>query len=262
MKKLVLPTLAALTAVLAYAAPADDLTAAAKKLADASSYAWTRTTEQPNSQFQAGPVEGVAEKGGITKTTSSFNGNEFVSYRKGDEMVSKNQEGVWMNNEERRAAFQGGAGGQGGQGGQGRGGAGGGRGFGGGFGGFGGGAGQQNPAEELTSLVGQLKNVKSADGVITGDLSEEAVAQRLSFGGRGRGGQGGQTPPAPKNASGTAKVWVKDGAVTKYQLQVKGTVAGRGGNEMEIDRTTTTEIKNVGSAKVDIPEDAKKKLGA
>jgi hypothetical protein len=260
MKKLVLPTLAAFTAVLAYAAPADDLTAAAKKLADASSYAWTRTTEQPNSQFQAGPVEGVAEKGGFTKTTSSFNGNEFVSYRKGDEMVSKNQEGVWMNNEERRAAFQGGAGGQGGQGGRG---GGGGRGFG-GFGGFGGGAGQQNPAEELTSLVGQLKNVKSADGVITGDLTEEAVAQRLTFGGRGgRGGQGGgQTPPAPKNASGTAKVWVKEGAVTKYQLQVKGTVAGRGGNEMEIDRTTITEIKNVGSAKVDIPEDAKKKFGA
>jgi hypothetical protein len=99
--------------------------------------------------------------------------------------------------------------------------------------------------------------LKSADGAISGDLSEEAVTQRLSFG----GGRGGQTPPAPKNASGTVKFWVKDGAITKYQVHVKGTVAGRQG-EMERDVTTTTDIKNVGTAKLEIPADAKKKLGS
>ena len=44
-------------------------------------------------------------------------------------------------------------------------------------------------------------------------------------------------------------------------LVVKGTVQGRNG-EQQVDRTTTTEIKNVGSTKVMVPAEAKKKLGA
>ena len=32
------------------------------------------------------------------------------------------------------------------------------------------------------------------------------------------------------------------------------------GNDREVDRTTTVEIKEVGTTKVDVPEDAKKKL--
>lgn len=57
------------------------------------------------------------------------------------------------------------------------------------------------------------------------------------------------------------KFWLKDGALAKYELHVKGTVNGRNG-EMERDVTTTVEVKNVGSTKVEVPEEAKKKLGA
>jgi len=35
----------------------------------------------------------------------------------------------------------------------------------------------------------------------------------------------------------------------------------RGNQERDIERITTTEIKDVGSTKLDIPEDARKKLG-
>lgn len=42
---------------------------------------------------------------------------------------------------------------------------------------------------------------------------------------------------------------------------MKGTVSGRNGEDREIDRTTTTEIKDVGSTKVQVPDAAKKKLG-
>jgi hypothetical protein len=248
MNKFILAPLAAFAATLAYASPADDVSAAAKKLADAPNYSWTRTSETANSQFPAAAVQGKAEKGGYTVTSMKFNDMEFVTVRKGEQSVSQGQDGTWQTAEERRAAFAGG-----GAGGGGGGGARGGRG--GGFFGFGGGN-QQNPAEEVTALVGQAKNLKSADGAITGDLSDEAVAQRLTFGGRG-----GQTPPAPKNASGTVKFWVKDGAITKYQTHVKGTVAGRQG-DMERDTTTTIELKDVGSTKIDVPADAKKKLGS
>jgi hypothetical protein len=237
MKKLLLPCLAAaFAATIVQAAPADDVKAAAQKLADAPSYAWTRTTEIANSQFPAMPVEGVAEKGGFTVTTTTFQDNKFQTVRKGEKVVRQNQEGTWMTNEEMAAARGGGGGGRGG------------------FGMFG--AGQQNPAEELATLVGQAKDLKVADGVISGALSEEAVRQRLSFGGRG-----GQAPAAPKNASGSLKIWLKDGAVVKYAVNVKGIVAGRDG-EQERDVTSTTEFKNVGSAKVVVPEEAKKKIGA
>ena len=33
-----------------------------------------------------------------------------------------------------------------------------------------------------------------------------------------------------------------------------------GGNPMDVDRTTTVEITNVGTTKIEVPDDAKKKL--
>jgi hypothetical protein len=264
MKKLLLPCFAAAFATaLVHAAPADDVKAAAQKLADAPNYAWTSTSETVGSQFNAGPTEGVTEKGGYTVTTRSFNGNTTQTVRKGEQSVSQNQEGNWLTREELVAQFGNRGGGRGKQGDANQGEAkqggnrGGGRGTG-GFGGFGGG--QSNPAAEVTALLAQAKNFKSADGAIVGELSEEAIAQRLSFGGRGRGGDG-QAPAAPKNASGTVKFWLKDGAIAKYQVHVKGTTAGRDGDR-ERDTTTTVEIKNIGSAKVNVPDAAKKKLGA
>jgi hypothetical protein len=55
------------------------------------------------------------------------------------------------------------------------------------------------------------------------------------------------------------KFWLKDGALSKYQFNVKGTMSFNG-NDREIDRTTTVEIKDVGTTKLTVPEEAKKKL--
>jgi hypothetical protein len=194
------------------------------------------------------PVEGQTEKGGFTVTTASFNGNSFQTVRKGEQVAMQNREGEWMTMEEMRRQFANGGGGgnNGGRGGRG--------GFGFGFGG------QANPAEEAAMLAGKIKDAKVADGAIVGTLAAEDVAPLLTFG--GRGGRGGQTPPAPKNASGSVKFWVKDGALVKYAVTVKGTVTIPGGDERDVERTTTIELKNVGSTKVDVPEEAKKKLGA
>src|SRR5436190_637328 len=128
MKKFVLPTLAVFAAAIAQAAPADDVSAAAKKLADAANYGWSSTTEIANSQFPTSPVEGVTEKGGYTVTTRTFNGNTSQTVRKGDKATFQNQEGAWTTLEELQAA-RGAGGGGGGGGGRGRGG------FGFGFGG-------------------------------------------------------------------------------------------------------------------------------
>src|SRR4026209_866789 len=106
MNKLFLPCLAAaFAAAIVHAAPADDVKAAAKKLADSPNYAWTSTSETVGSQFNAGPVEGVTEKGGYTITTRSFNGNSMQTVRKGEQSVSQNQGGNWFTREELMAQF-------------------------------------------------------------------------------------------------------------------------------------------------------------
>ncbi len=252
MKKLIIPCVAAaFAASYAFAAPADDVKAAAKKLADAQNYTWTTQTQNAGGQgggFGGGAVTGMAEKGGFTMTTRETQNGPMQTVRKGEQMVMQ-RDGQWVTREEMMAQFGGGqGGGQGGQGGQ-------------RAGQRGGMFGAVNPAEEVTALVDSAKDFKAADGAIVGTLTDEAIAQRLSFGGRGGQG-GGQPAAAPKNASGSVKFWVKDGALTKYELNVKGTMTGRDGQERQIDRTTTTEIKDIGTTKVNVPADAKKKLDA
>jgi hypothetical protein len=78
-----------------------------------------------------------------------------------------------------------------------------------------------------------------------------------SFGG-GRRGDGGAAP-SPANAKGSVKFWLKDGALAKYEVHVEGTFSFNG-NDRTIDRTTTTEIKEVGTTKLDVPEEATKKV--
>jgi hypothetical protein len=55
------------------------------------------------------------------------------------------------------------------------------------------------------------------------------------------------------------KFWLKDGVLTKYEVKVKGTVKWND-NDYENDRTTTVEIKDVGKTKLEVPDDAKKKV--
>jgi hypothetical protein len=47
--------------------------------------------------------------------------------------------------------------------------------------------------------------------------------------------------------------------LVKYQTHVTGTVSFNG-TDRDVDRTTTTEIKDVGTTKIEVPDDAKKKL--
>ena len=52
---------------------------------------------------------------------------------------------------------------------------------------------------------------------------------------------------------------MKEGQLAKYELKVKGTVSFNG-NDRDVDRTSTIEIKNIGSTKVEMPDEAKKKM--
>ena len=92
----------------------------------------------------------------------------------------------------------------------------------------------------------KTRRVKGPDGSRRKEL--------LSFGPP----RGGGSPPV-SNAKGSVKFWLKEGALQKYEFKVKGLI-NFGGNEVDVDRATTVEIKEVGTTKVEVPEDAKKKL--
>jgi hypothetical protein len=113
----------------------------------------------------------------------------------------------------------------------------------------------KTPATDVASLVGMTKDLTSGTNGISGDLTEDSAKTMLTF---RRGGNNGNAPTV-SNAKGSVTFWITDGKLTKYQTHVTGTV-NRNGNDMEVDRTTTTEIKDVGATKIEVPDDAKKKL--
>ena len=93
---------------------------------------------------------------------------------------------------------------------------------------------------------------KEADG-IPGRL---AIKEILLLGARRREGQ---EPPKTEDAKGSVKFWIKEGALTKYEINVQGKVTA-GDRTFDINRTMTVEIKDVGSTKLDVPHEAKAKL--
>jgi hypothetical protein len=111
------------------------------------------------------------------------------------------------------------------------------------------------PAAEVTDLTDKAKELKKEGDAYSSDLTEAGAKDLLAFGGR-RGGNA----PEPKNAKGSVKFWTKDGMLSKYEVKVQGSV-NFNGEDRDIDRTTTVEIKDVGTTKIDVPEAAKKKMG-
>jgi hypothetical protein len=225
----------------------EKVTGAAKALADKSGYSWTSTSQDAAGGGDAnanrrgpGPVNGQTEKGGYTHLTYTMGDNSVEAVVKGDKGAVKAADG-WKTTEELGAAAGGGGGG-----------------------------GQQRdpsaflarrlrtfklPAAEAEELAGKATDLKDEGGALVGTLPEEAVKEILSRrGGRGGGG-GGNNAPTVTGAKGTVKFWIKDGVLVKFEVNYQGTVGDRQSN-----RTTVTEIKEVGTTKVVVPEDAKKKL--
>ena len=102
------------------------------------------------------------------------------------------------------------------------------------------------PAAQATNLVASVKELKKDGDVYSGDLTEAGTKAQFRYG-------------TVINPRGSAKFWLKDGLLSKYEYKVQGKVDFNG-NKMDFDRDTTVEIKDVGATKVDVPHEAKKVL--
>jgi len=226
---LTLSIVAFFTASVTSAEPAADVKAAAKKLAAKSNYSWTSTPKSESGNTPgSGPTEGQTEKDGFTYVTFSIGNNDIELAFKGEKAAIK-REGEWQASDQlegdnawiARRLKQ-----------------------------------FKAPAAEAEDLVEKVEDLKKGEnGVYTGDLTESGVKELFSRLRRR------ETGPTPEGAKGWAKFWITDGVLSKYQYKVQGKLTvGEDKREAEINRTTTVEIKEVGTTKVKVPEEAKKKL--
>ena len=219
---------------------ASDVKAAAKKLSEKGNYSWKSNVENAGGggggggNRGGGPTEGKTDAGTI-QLSMTRGENTTEAFIKGEKGAIKTQEG-WQSLSEAAEAAGGGGGGRGGaflarslQ-------------------------GYKAPAAQAEELAGKATGLKKDGDAYAGELPADAVKALLSFGRRA----GGDAPEV-SGAKGNVKFWVKDGALSKYQYNVKGTMSFNG-NDREIDRTTTVEIKDVGTTKLTVPDEAKKKL--
>jgi hypothetical protein len=205
----------------------DEVAAAAKKLAG-DSYSWKSTTE--GGQF-GGSQEGKIQKDGLVWMSRTFGDNTIEIVKKGEQGAVKMQDG-WQSLSEIADAE--------------------------GPGRFIARTAQtfKAPAVQAQEIAEKLEKVEKSDDAYSATLTEEQVKSMATFGRRG-GGAGGQAPPI-KNAKGSAKFWVKDGALAKTQYTVSYTITIQD-EDRDVNRTTTTEFKDVGNTKVEVPAEAKEK---
>jgi hypothetical protein len=225
-----LALLAAGAALAADPAPTNQVADAIAKLQAATNYSWTSTLKIANSDFNIGPVKGQADKEGFAKMSQDFNDNTTEIVLKADKVAFKGDNGWELIGEgaDMRSFFAAGM------------------------------ARNGAAAHEAEIVLKSVKEVKALDGgALGGDFTSEGATDLMTFGPRHPAGDNGFPPP--KNAKGSVKFWLKDGVLAKYETHLHGTVTF-GDNENEMDQTRTVEIQDIGTTKMDIPADAKKKL--
>jgi hypothetical protein len=245
-RSVLLGTIALLASVslAADAGSKDAVKNAAKQLGEKGNYSWKTATATPGGaaaagRMQVGPTEGKTDKDGTILLAVTRGDATIDAVIKGDKGAVKTADG-WKSLAEAADAAGGGGQGQGNP------------------------AGfmarmlrtYKAPAVEAADLADKAKDLAKADDAIAGDLTEEGAKALLAF------RRGGANAPAPEvqGAKGTVKFWIKDGVLFKYEYNVQGKMTFNN-TDRDINRTTTVEIKDIGSTKLDVPDDAKKKIG-
>jgi hypothetical protein len=229
---------AAAALLAADSSPKDTVINAATALGGEANYSWHSAVASPGGgggRFN-GPTNGKTEKDGYTWLSMVRGDNTTLTVFKGTNGAINTPDNGWQSFKEAAAEEGGGA---------------------------------LNPT---TFLVRTLQNYKTPDlqaamlansaadlktdtNGISGGLTEAGAKAMLTFG-RPATGDNAVTVTNPK---GSVTFWVTDGKLVKYQFHVSGTVSFNG-NDRDVDRTTTVEIKDVGATKIEVPDDAKKKL--
>lgn len=112
-----------------------------------------------------------------------------------------------------------------------------------------------HPHEELAVIVTSHETWEVADGVATGTLNDLG-AQLLLV-------RDGQEAITPLRARGTFKLWLHAGRVTRYQVKLEGVLrveTSHGRRDLRVRQETDTTLKNIGTTRFEVPDEARLKL--
>ena len=112
------------------------------------------------------------------------------------------------------------------------------------------------PHEELGVIVASNTEWRVEGDTVTGSLTETGAMLLLV--------RDGQEEISPVRASATFKLWIQNGAVIKYEVKAEGVLSVSGSfgkREIQVHQTTTTVVKDIGTTRFDVPEEARRKLG-
>ena len=112
------------------------------------------------------------------------------------------------------------------------------------------------PHEEIAVIIAGGSDLKAEGEVVSGRLSETSAKLLLVH--------EGQRDRVPLQAGGTFRLWVRGGALVKYETRLEGVLrvddsAGR--REVRVNETSTTTLSEVGTARVEVPAEVRKRLG-
>lgn len=212
------------------ATPRDAAKKAIQKLGEQKNYSWTSTRKGGGGD--TGSVKGMIRRDGLTQAMLNMAGRSVEGVLKEGKGAIKTKEG-WMSTKD--------------------------------FSGDGGSPGRhpltflarhlstfaKAPVVQAFGLLKQTKQLKSeGKGVYSGELTAEGVKNNLPrFGVK------------VSDPQGSVKFWVKDGMLVKYTYTVRGNVTFlRQQRKVDYDRTTTVEMRDVGATKLEVPEEALKKI--
>ena len=226
----------------------DEVKAAVKKLGDGGNYSWSATTKNNADagggaapRFAMGPIEGKTEKDGTIWVSMKLGENGLEAVLKGEKFAMKSVDG-WKGSADLQPPA----------------------------------AGARpdpmmfaarslknikSPVDGFGQSIDKIKELKSeGDGLYSGEFTDEGAKDLISPP-RPAGAPANPNfaPPQVSEPKGSIKIWVKDGLLSKIETTLTGKMTIRE-QERAINRTTTIEIKDVGSTKIEIPDEAKKKL--
>jgi hypothetical protein len=225
--------LLARTLSIAESSPLERIVSAAKQLSAQPNYSWTTTVKEGDGSSAPFPgLSGKAIKYGPTCLSSMMGATSSEVYLNGQKGTAKGPEG-WRTFDEIAKP-----------------------------GGFAAALvgylrSYKAPSVECDTLCRELQNVKEQKGILSGELKGNVAAKEYMEFFIPR--YAGQEPPKLADPKGSVKFWIEKGMLTKYQIDVQCKVT-RGDQESEFHRTTTVEIKDVGTTKLEMPEGAKQKL--
>jgi hypothetical protein len=118
--------------------------------------------------------------------------------------------------------------------------------------------GLSHPHEELAIIVSSHDTLTVEQDRASGTLNQTGAQLLLVR-------DGPDASVQPRGASGSFKVWLRDGMVTRFQIVLEGVVsvpAGSGRREIRVSQTTETIVKDVGTTRVEVPAQVRQKLGS